>query len=449
MIFKYYLLILALLIGTVHSVPASQLHADEEITLSHKFTGKITDPNLKSLRPKAGIIRDVATWQKLWVGWRPNEPLKQIEFENELVIVNLVPGPNTVFVNTLKLDERGDLAFEVASTRMAGPGFGYLIMVVPKTKIKSVNGVPLDSSPTASVLPMTGNVGDSNQPNAESAQTAPETSPPVDTRAVGEEFVSVEIVGGIRTDIAPIGGETPISLIAANNIVWELDFKGNTDLLDAARKVDDSLARVNGKLSMKRGIDSRSRWIVAVESVEQLNLVPPPRLFPGQNNREVVNNRKTRMPNSESESTDQSSMPSAALATNDDKNSVPADAGQPGPNTYGFESITLATSDGQTQTINRDGVVVYESQAKNILNEWTVKQQTLTALHQFMADTNWAVVPRETRGKNSGEELSFLISIEADKSVSRIFVDASQVAQQPVLKDFFEIIRLVGADREK
>ncbi len=403
-------------------IPISPSIADEEVSVTRKFSGKVADAELKALHPFSGTIVDANRWKELWTAWRPDQAVPQIDFQTELVIVNIARGPNTVFANTLKIDDQSNLKFEVASTRMAGPGFGYLIMVIPKSGIKSVNGVALDAKPPTIASP-------ANQNN-------------IDTRAVGKESVTVEIVGGVRTGIPSTGVETTGNLIAANNIVWELDFQNKEALLKSAMNVGDSLARVKGELVMERGTDARSRFIVQVESIERLDLVPPPNAYSDRGDRQIVNNKRKDLP------ANQPAAETVPSTNEDNMEPTPLNPIDNPPALNSFDVVSLVTSDGQTQTIDQNGKVIYSSTAKNTTNEWSIKPNTLAKLHRFVAETDWSSVPRDIRGRNSEEELSFMISVESAQSVTRIYIDSSRVAEQAKMKEFFELIRQVGADRK-
>jgi hypothetical protein len=265
----------------------------QRIDLADRFTGKIADPSLADARPDSGIINDLAAWQKLWSAWRPGQPIKEVDFAQQIVLVDTVPGPNMVFSSLLQLDEQGDLKYEIASQRGAGPGFGYLIMIVSKTGINSVNGKSLDGKPIEA-RPI------AKTPNEAAPQTKPDNrpvppvtdqtasepkpslgTPGVDPNTAGMEFVKVEMVGRVRAQFQSVGPETTGTLVAANGIIWELDLHQDEQLMETARGLGNSLARISGDLRMLRqrgGLEARVRWIVHVESMESLGIeagMPP------------------------------------------------------------------------------------------------------------------------------------------------------------------------------
>ncbi len=442
----------------------SSVLAQQEIELADKFTGKIADPALLSARPESGIVQEQESWKKLWTAWRPNEPIKDVDFNHQTVLVETVPGPNLVFSSLLKLDGQGDLKYEIASSRIEGPGFGYLLMVVPKTGIRSFNGKTMDGKPveTRPVAAMDKAIPDS-QPGVSppvsvkpALEPNPTVGPPgVDLKTAGQEFVKVEIVGRVRAQFQSVGAETTGTLVAADGIVWELDLQQDEHLLKAARSLGDSLARINGKLEMQRqrgGIEARVRWIVHVESLEPLGVPTafPPAALPTE--RPI-----TQLRNAE---------PLAENPRLSPIRTVPGDAGkttprQPDPSTpppvpesgmrdvpTSFKRLSIVTSDGQTQLIDSDGSIHYESKPRNLTNDWTTDPSSIAKLHQFVAETAWDQVPRKTRSEsNDPNEINYTISIETSRGVTRFFIDRTAVPDQPTMKQFFEIIGEMARNR--
>lgn len=106
------------------------------------WAAKHKDEALRKLAPASGFIADAAAWKALWTAWRPDEEVPKVDFENELILVGTVPGPNLVLLNP-DLDEQGNVKFVVAGTKVGGPGFGYKLVKIARKGVKSVNGQPL------------------------------------------------------------------------------------------------------------------------------------------------------------------------------------------------------------------------------------------------------------------------------------------------------------------
>ena len=426
--------------------------ADQEIELADKFTGKIADPALADACPDSGIINELAAWKKLWAAWRPNQPIKDIDFRNQIVLVETVAGPNLVFSSLLKLDEQGDLKYEIASSRIAGPGFGYLIMVVPKTGINSVNGMTMDGTPVEA-KPMAEN------PEKTVPQSKPENRPPqnvhppldpkpyvgapgVDPSTIGLEFVKVEIVGRVRTQFRSVGAETTGTLVAADGIIWELDLQQDEQLVEAARGLGNSLARIKGNLKMVRqrgGIDARVRWIVTVESLERLGFQAAIPLATLPTKQPIAGNPQPNPIPAVSQDFDPTRT--QPLKPNQSTPESILDGVADVPKQHKFTQLSIVTSDGQTQLIDPDGLVRYESKPNNLSNQWNADSATIAKLHRFVEETAWDLVPKMTRSNlNDPSEISYTISIETSRGVSRFFIDRTAVPDQPTMKQFFDII---------
>jgi len=114
------------------------------------WTGVIRDDSLRGLAPKQGYAADQETWAKVWTAWRPNQELPKLDFPQEIVLIATVPGPNRTMGKPTK-DDEGNVKFRVASTKMGGPGFGYLMAKISTEGVKTINGKPFDPTPKATV----------------------------------------------------------------------------------------------------------------------------------------------------------------------------------------------------------------------------------------------------------------------------------------------------------
>ena len=112
-----------------------------------------------------------------------------------------------------------------------------------------------------------------------------------------------------------------------------------------------------------------------------------------------------------------------------------------------FKQISIVTNDGQTQTITGEGLVTYDSKSRNSKTEWILKPKTLALFHQFVDETQWALVKGVHRG-NANDELNYTISIEMAQSAKRIFIDSTAVASEPTMKQLFDLISLAVDDRQ-
>lgn len=126
------------------------LNAQETVELKNIWVGKTRDESQKDAAPKNKLITDAKDWEVLWEKWQPDLPLPEVNFNNDLVIVFQVAGPNQVMVNKLTLKD-GNLSVLAGSSRMGGPGFGFAFIQVERAEIKTVMGneVPAPQSATS------------------------------------------------------------------------------------------------------------------------------------------------------------------------------------------------------------------------------------------------------------------------------------------------------------
>jgi hypothetical protein len=260
-----------------------------------------------------------------------------------------------------------------------------------------------------------------------------------DPRSVGKESVTVEIVGRVRTNINSAGAETTGTLVASNNVVWELDLNDDAQLIEAATGLGISLARVKGQLIKLQGNDARIRWIVKVDTLESLDLTAAT----SQSLADANNRTDSTVPDART-----NPMRPAPDATPDTRRtpadfpqtaeSIPTIQNSDAPKS--FQRLSIVTTDGQSQSIFADGQVRYESKTKS--SQWLIKPEKLDKLHQFIAETRWDKVPRVNRVANNAERgIGINVSIETESGVTRIFADSAALPGQPTLSRLFGLIR--------
>jgi hypothetical protein len=92
--------------------------------------------------PATGYIANEKEFQHVWKAWRPDEKAPAIDFEKEVVLVGVTPGPNRVSL-VPKLDEKGDLHISLRTNLVEGKGFGYGMVTVKREGIKTIKGKPV------------------------------------------------------------------------------------------------------------------------------------------------------------------------------------------------------------------------------------------------------------------------------------------------------------------
>ncbi len=412
------------------SLLTSSVIAKDDVALIRKVSGKVTDATLLSKLPAGNVVADEANWNSLWTAWRADEAVLKVDFQNQIVLVATAIGPNIVLTSSLNLTPSGDLRYEVASTKMAGPGFGYALLVVPRNRIVSVNGQLL---PAAPALPI-----------AKPAALPPMTTPIAGNNKLAnelEESIRVEIQGRVRTGVMSRARSTG-TMVVANGIVWELDLRNDAQLVNAARKLGTDVGTIKGSLSKIENPDRSFRWVVDVESIS-----PSASSRPNDKDQPALPNGLEATATTEIANTRSSSSPPPTAQQNMPTETIPVKVGSAIPVTEqtGFESIIVSATGGRSnlerkQTVAADGSVTLEVPKTGYSESFSLSAVSLTELHQFVANTDWRTVqPRTgTIGKNV---TTFSISVVTKSGTKRFFIDGGSVKSQPVIARLFSLMR--------
>lgn len=398
------------------------IEADERVPVIRRFSGNVADLNLLMLAPKSSIITTQEQWKTLWSQWRPEQDLYTVDLDKVLVLVETTPGPNRIFSNQLERDSKGNLVYELAASEKAGPGFGYLIMVIDKSGINSIKGNPIGQSPVKPTDQPTDSKPKTDLPNNQAKQLNNQ-----------KELVRVDMTGRVRTQFKSVGTENPSNVISANGIIWELDLNSNPQLRKKLQNANNSLVNVTGELSMERQLGARTarlRYVVKVESLKILQKSSKVASSEAPNPLNTQPAASSPTDNSRSEDTRMINQPT-----------------QPKPKAVtprratAFSEISLVTSDGQLQTILADGAIHYESKARNLSRDWTAKPEDIEILNRFVKNTDWDAVPKLTRADEGAEnEIGYTISIKGPGFVRRLYIERSKISSQPEIQSLFGIL---------
>ena len=117
----------------------------QALSPTRSWAGRVADAGKEGLlkeAPTTGFVVEPKEFEKLWRAWRGDEMPPRVDFTREVVFVHTAKGPNMLKV-TYTVDAAGDLKAMAASTLVAGPGFGYVIDVLPKAAFKTFRGKAL------------------------------------------------------------------------------------------------------------------------------------------------------------------------------------------------------------------------------------------------------------------------------------------------------------------
>jgi hypothetical protein len=107
----------------------------------HTIKGSVADEKLKKAMPENGVITNTKDLEKLIKAWNIKAKASDVVFEKELVLIGTTSGSRLNLSATL--DEKGDLKTIGFGTADLGEGFRYVIIVVSRGGVKTVNGKPL------------------------------------------------------------------------------------------------------------------------------------------------------------------------------------------------------------------------------------------------------------------------------------------------------------------
>jgi hypothetical protein len=106
---------------------------------------KEEDELLRKEAHKNGYIANQKDWEKLWKAWRGKEELPKIDFDKQLVTVGTATGSTNTLLPKIDLSDEGDLRFNFGFTQDGSPGFAYMILVIDREGIKTINGKPIEN----------------------------------------------------------------------------------------------------------------------------------------------------------------------------------------------------------------------------------------------------------------------------------------------------------------
>ena len=109
------------------------------LKVKQTWVGVARDNALKALAPQPAIV-DKETLTRIWQGWSVAGAPPTVDFTKEIVLITYADGPNRLAVANVTLDDKGNVLILAMATEMAGPGFGYGLLLMDRAGIKSVEG---------------------------------------------------------------------------------------------------------------------------------------------------------------------------------------------------------------------------------------------------------------------------------------------------------------------
>ena len=122
-------------------VSVAAVPADAPVKTLREWKGSVADESLLSDAP--GFIASAEELQKLWSRWSVPGPVPQIDFKKDIVVLVTSRGSGLRLI--ARRDGEGNLKVNGLGTMDFRPGFRYVLGVVSRTGVKSVNGQAISS----------------------------------------------------------------------------------------------------------------------------------------------------------------------------------------------------------------------------------------------------------------------------------------------------------------
>ena len=134
-----YLLVLAALLLAAEAAWTAAAPAPKVVPPLATFTGSVADEAKADDMPV--LLTDVFSLRDLWKAWGIADKMPVVDFGKQLVVQTTSRGG--VLTMRLTLDDAGNLRVQGESTKDLRPGFRYVVAVVSRDGVKTVNGVPV------------------------------------------------------------------------------------------------------------------------------------------------------------------------------------------------------------------------------------------------------------------------------------------------------------------
>jgi hypothetical protein len=129
------LLVCAVVASSALAVVAPQAAAQgKTVEISKKWSGSVE--NEKAIKPE--FITSSKKLEAVWKAWKIKEDLPKIDFTKNIVVAVYSAGSKLKMAGA-KLDDKGNLTVLGLGTRDLRPGFRYVLGVVSRAGVKTVN----------------------------------------------------------------------------------------------------------------------------------------------------------------------------------------------------------------------------------------------------------------------------------------------------------------------
>jgi hypothetical protein len=129
------LLVCGVVAGLALAAVAPRAAAQEnKVEITRKWSGSVEDE--KAIQPEC--ITSSKGLEAVWKAWKVKGDVPRVDFSKHLVVAVYSPG-SRLNLSKAALDEHGDLTVVGLGTRDIRPGFRYVLGVVSREGVKTVN----------------------------------------------------------------------------------------------------------------------------------------------------------------------------------------------------------------------------------------------------------------------------------------------------------------------
>jgi hypothetical protein len=114
--------------------PSQALAQKKKVEITKKWSGSVADE--KAIKPE--VITSAKTLEAVWKAWKIEGDVPKIDFTKDIIVAVYSVG-SKLNIAGANLDEKGNLDVLGFGTSDFGPGFRYVLGVVSREGVKTVN----------------------------------------------------------------------------------------------------------------------------------------------------------------------------------------------------------------------------------------------------------------------------------------------------------------------
>jgi hypothetical protein len=132
--FRFLVCMIATACVATAAMPSQALAQKKKIDISQKWSGSVDNEKA----PKPEVITSAKGLQAIWKAWKVPGDVPMVDFMKNIVVA-VYSGGSKLNMAGANLDDQGNLTVLGFGTRDLRPGFRFVLGVVSRDGIKSVN----------------------------------------------------------------------------------------------------------------------------------------------------------------------------------------------------------------------------------------------------------------------------------------------------------------------